>query len=295
MTSEIIDKLKAIDLQNTDANEIKHLLEQLGNIMMLGIVIPPGDFIIRGVPDSNYDTGRYYENKISYISDPAIVPRENRASIEGRSIFYGSTTKIDESFCQTICVSECASILNHPKDNGIEYEEYVTMGKWRVIKPITLVALAYKKDFHNVNEELANMHKSFLQFCKEQPGKEDEILLVAEYFAEEFSKQVGDNERYKYKISNLFSEILYERGAQGIIYPSVKGEGRGFNVALTPKTVDNSMKLEKVCVWRVLKRNDQCLIDPYLYCDTFCEDGKFKYIAIEPTPRVVVEKKLSGK
>ena len=290
---EIIYKLKSFNLETANTNEIKTLLQQLGDIMLLGIEIPVGDSIIRGVADTSYEKGRFYESDISYISDSKIIPAENRASIKGHATFYGATTKTDESFCQTICIFECSNILKLPQDNNTYYEEYITMGKWRVVKPITLIALAHSKDFHSKNPELFNMHKSFLEFSDTFPDKKDNILLIAEYFAEEFSKQVKDDERYNYKISNLFAETLYERGAQGLIYPSVKGEGRGFNVVFTKNTVDNCLTLEKVLVHRVQKRNSECVVLPYLFCNSFHEDGKFKYIIAEHNaPSQVVHKML---
>jgi hypothetical protein len=50
-----------------------------------------------------------------------------------------------------------------------------------------------KKDFLSKNQELENMHKSFVTFCENYKEKKDEIIYIAEYFAEEFSKPVDDN------------------------------------------------------------------------------------------------------
>src|SRR4051812_35957559 len=95
---QVIDRLKELDLKITSSEVVTSLLRQLGDILVLGIEIPVGDRIIRSVPNDSLDKNREFETEISYISKPGIRIRENRASIEGRPVFYGCTTRGNQDF-----------------------------------------------------------------------------------------------------------------------------------------------------------------------------------------------------
>ena len=55
--------------------------------------------------------------------------------------------------------------------------------------------------------------------------------------ANEFAKE-NINEDYDYMISAVFSEMATKNRVDGIIYPSVRVGGKGFNIAITPKATE---------------------------------------------------------
>jgi len=175
-----------------------------------------------------------------------------------------------------------------------EFEEYATIGKWRVIKDFTVVPIAYHAEFLNNDAELRNLHDAYLKFIGAYPEKKKDFTKICDYIAGEFARVVSNDERYKYKITGAFSQILYSMGAEGIIYPSAKEDTKGYNIALPPNTVDTCLKLEKVAVFRIKKRVEG-FISPFLYCDKFQQDGKFIWEeANMHIPPYYIEKRLAG-
>lgn len=288
-----IEKLKTLDLKSVTDDEVLAYLRQFGNLAMMSITIHPGQFIIRARPDSEF-INRDTEDQITYIKDSKIIPQYNRASWEGKPMFYGATTNGEQSYCEVMTIYEVTT-LTEESEKGEDLSEFITMGKWRVQKDIQLTAIAHHEDFHANNTELKELHNVFLNFIKGNPDKESDYLKIATFLSSEFAKEVKSNERYNYKISACFSEIAVRNGLDGVIYPTAKDHGKGFNVALTSECVDDCLKLEKVVVWWLKKRDKQVLIQPYLYCDKFTDDGRF--IWIDPghwTPEFVAEMKLNG-
>lgn len=63
----------------------------------------------------------------------------------------------------------------------------------------------------------------------------DKSLKIQTFLAEEFAKKEirGD---FDYMISAIFTEFAIEQGYDGVIYPSVRVDGKGFNIAITPES-----------------------------------------------------------
>lgn len=272
---QIIKTLASFDLSSCDPQAIIDELRKLGKLALFGLNVKAGQFVVRSRCDEsfkNYDC----EDQITYIKDRSIIPAYNRASLEGDSIFYGCIPAYntnDEHHSQVLSVAEVSRIIDQESDQDLE--EYATMGKWRVIKDFTACAIAHNKDFMSEDPELKNMHEFFLNMVKQSPEKEYDFIRIAEYLSNEFAKPVQNDRRFEYKISGAFSKIVFAIGGAGVIYPSAKNMGKGFNIALPPSTVDNHLKLEKVAVWKINKREKNMLIHPHLVCDAFTPDNKF--------------------
>lgn len=291
---QIVDKLKSLDLANVTDSEVISLLREVGNIAVMSVTIHPGSFILRGRPDSVY-VNRNHEDQITYIKDPTIIPQYNRASLKGRSMFYGTTTTEDENYCQAMTIAEITSLYGTHTEDGKDYEEYITMGKWRVESDINLAVIAHHEDFHKNNEKLKNLHTDYLGFIKQFPERKNDFKAIAQYLSYEFAKEVKSDERYNYKISGAFGELATSKGLHGVMYPTAKDAGKGFNVAITPDCVNNNMKLEKVASWRIRKRVKEVLITPFLFADQFKENGEF--IWRDPgvsVPEKIANDKLNG-
>ncbi|WP_130868003.1 RES family NAD+ phosphorylase [Chryseobacterium indologenes] len=59
-------------------------------------------------------------------------------------------------------------------------------------------------------------------------------MKIQTYLAEEFAKE-DITANFDYMILAIFSEIATKNGFDGIIFPSVRVSGEGFNIAITPK------------------------------------------------------------
>lgn len=292
-TDEIITDLKSLNLSSVPDEVVLQLIHKFGKIAIMGVDINKKQFVLRARADREFHN-YCYEDDITYIKDATNVQDYNRASFRGQPMFYGGTTTDDEHYCQMLCIYEVSSLLEKDTEDENTHEEYITMGKWRVVKDFTVTAVAHHNEFLEENSHLKNMHEGYLKFIKQYPERMNDFLKIAEYISSEFAKSVSNDERYKYKISAAFAAATLQYGVAGILYPTAKDKGKGFNIALSPQTVDNNLKLERIVVWRLRKRNKNILIEPYLYCDEFQEGSKFKWI--DPgmnTPPWLVNLKLS--
>jgi hypothetical protein len=191
-------------------------------------------------------------------------------------MFYAGITQDDETFCQVQSIFEVSTLNDMSKEDGETYEEYVTMGKFRVEKEFSVASIVYHPDFLDKNTHMGKMHLEYLQYLDKFPEKKEDFLKAVKFLASEFAKPVADDKRYEYKISAAFTKIVLAFGLSGVLYPSVKGEGKGFNIAIDPSYIKNKiLRLEKLAVWRLQKRNKNLFIEPYLYCETFGNDGRF--------------------
>ena len=153
--SVIISQLKEFNLSNISDEEVIQLLQKTGKLLYSGYKVEAGQLVLRSVSDKEF-VNRKNEERISYIKDKSIVPEYNRASLKGNSIFYGCIPTFhtpDENYCQALSIAEVSKI--HENDIIDKQEEYITMGKWRVIKGFTAVAIAYHQEYINNNKELS--------------------------------------------------------------------------------------------------------------------------------------------
>lgn len=89
----------------------------------------------------------------------------------------------------------------------------------------------------------------------------EDSILISEYFAKQFAKTEirGD---YDYLPSAIYTErvVHMQPGNNieigGILYPSVKTLGKGFNIALTPTTTDTCLQLRAVGECTIYKKVD---------------------------------------
>lgn len=276
---QIISKLKGLNLQVTSGYEVKNIMGGLGLTGVMGVDINPGRVIIRAVHDeSPYSpVPRGREELISYIRDSKIIPRDNRASFEGESFFYGCICEKDIYQCRTQAVYEVFPIESPNSKSELD-ESYVTVGLWQVEKPFKVAAIAHHKDFFGKNEWMKLLHEPFLKFCSTYPEHEKDFLTIADFISSEFAKEVGEKERYNYRISAAYSKIATEFGFEGIMYPSAKGKGEGLCIAIPPNTVDRCLKWYEVLVFRVKtnkKHPKDLRLIHYLYSRELNPSGNF--------------------
>src|SRR6185436_16344900 len=273
---EVIQKLKSMDLSKVSDDEVINEIRKIGKIALFRIKIPKGHLVNRSRCSDEFINWSY-EKDISYIRDKAKIPDYNRGSFKGESIFYGCIPiDKDEHYCQLLSIQEVSKLFNIESETTLE--EYAIMGKWRVTGDFTIGAIAHHQDFLKKNTDLKNMHDEFIEFMKKYPERKKDFLKISEYLSYEFAKKVSDKTRCEYKISAAFTKIMLELGVKGVLYPSAKDEGKGFNITLSPSAVDKYLKLEKVAVWRIKKRNKEEFIQPYLFCNSFQSDGRFIWV-----------------
>lgn len=105
------------------------------------------------------------------------------------------------------------------------------------------------------------MQGAYEGFTEEFPNIEEKNNLIMKFLAEELSKKGIIND-YDYFLFAVFSEfVTSDLGYDGIMYPSVQAGGDlGFNVAITPKAVDENLNLNIIVESTLYKKREKTII-----------------------------------
>ena len=113
----------------------------------------------------------------------------------------------------------------------------ISFGRWLVEEDIHLLAIIHKKEYYQANNytrELVNAYKEFLKIQDQELIEKSQ--KYQQFLADEFSKEITNP--LDYMISATFTDIVVNNRKvkiDGVIYPSVRTSGEGFNIAITPE------------------------------------------------------------
>jgi len=231
----IIEQLKNLNLETFPKAEILSLIRQVGEVGYDVVTFHKGKSVMRARPNYN---GERFEKKSNYSFKPQEYNKTyQRASTPNQTMFYATT--IPEKLkpgelnnMRVIGVTETIPMLRDKTKSG--YQK-VSFGRWYVQEDIHLLAIVQKDkyaDESSYTKELAEGYKKFIE--KTPQDITERSLAFTSFLADEFSKDDirGD---YDYMISALFSELVTQQGLDGVLYPSVRVGGKGFNIAITPE------------------------------------------------------------
>lgn len=238
--NEVIEAFKELDLSEECASEIDELLKQVGTIGYMIVTLHRGKSIMRGRPI-------FDEPRFSRRQDFSFKPQSRnctfqRASTPNRTMFYGSILpevikEGDLDNCRLTCVAESMPWLWDKKASGVKK---IAFGRWRVHEPLNLIAIIHKSEYHLASSYTRDLFHIFRDLEVNAPKEvKDRTELFLNFLAEEFSKPVAPNDHLKYQISSYFTEnMTFTSDIDGVMYPSTKLEGKGFNIAIKPESVD---------------------------------------------------------
>lgn len=237
-TSEVIRKLRNLDLSTYPFDEVQSLILQFNSIKVISITIQPGAIVTR----IRKGTGIKSQKEMSY-PPVEICNSCQRANLPRHSMFYGTisdsgTPTVDN---RVIAVSECSSLARMGKiSKGVER---FTISNWLTVKPLQLATIVDDKVFEDIHDnKLLQLAKQKFEEFKLLP----EFDEYARFVADEFSKPVNND--YEYLISAAIADAyVHQTNFDGIIYPSVRIGGQaGMNIALKPEIADSSLLLHNV-------------------------------------------------
>lgn len=205
-----------------------------------------GSIIIRS---STNDTKEFHESVSRLNYPPNKYARTDRASLKGKPMFYGTvfTTAAEKNnaYPRIFSAMETTDIL---RDFQREGKVFTTQSLWLPDRDLHLFAFPFSKKYKRPCEEVKYQRKVW----------EDDLShhWPAEYI--EFSEYLGDliaqeNHSCLYDITaNTIDFILYHSTAaddlDGVMYPSVWGDGEGMNICLKKETVDECVHFQAASV-----------------------------------------------
>lgn len=166
-----------------------------------------------------------------------------RASIPFDPVFYGAVGDGSVEEGDFIAMLETSEI--HRKGLNRKWEK-LSVSHWEVKQDIDMAIICHPKVFVNTNPNGAvkDMQENYKRRLPDYPNQEiiPEFDKLVEYVSGEFAKTVKDGNNHEYMISAYFAHNSL-RTESGIIYPSVQANGcLGFNVALKPDVMENSLR-----------------------------------------------------
>jgi hypothetical protein len=269
-----INKLKNLNLSKYPIDEINDIMKEFGEFGLVVMTLHKGKSILRARPNESNKT-------FTTISELSYKPAKfnttfQRASTPNTTMFYGcvvpefSIGELDNARVTAIC--EVSKLYRQEIECG---EEKITFSRWIVTKDIPLIAIVYHKDFISNYSHTNELYLAYLAFLETNPENIANSLIVTEYLASEFAKKDTTHD-YDYLISAVFTEAILSKGFAGVYYPSVRTEGKGFNIAIHPDFVNSHTKVIVAGECCIYKKAKHIVLDNDTM--TKIEDGNTEFI-----------------
>lgn len=231
---QVISQLEQLNLEKVEVAEIRSLLSKLQGHITVSTTLNEGKPIGRSLIFENEEIPIEVD-RVSYNKNPGKI--FGRATCQGTAAFYGClATEVIENYHNTPL-----EILPMRKDK-IERFHFVT-GKWILQNNSSFPFLGGQLD--HLCDAGKFRHQYFSEYIKNQDNS-DCFMLIDNFLCKEFSKEVPEEEPWKYKISATYAEMLKDEGLPGLIFPSVASNGAGLNIVIFPEAVDSGLiKLER--------------------------------------------------
>ena len=225
----ILDEIAGTDLRTTDFELLKKTLMRLAKGLVLHAPIyHPGLTLYRG---------RLIKTRPETVCElayppPHLVADFGRAHRPKQPMFYLNSLRNAVFF-----------------ELRPEAGDYLVMGHWKVIDQLFMFPVGYSQSvFHQMksNRSMPTFGPDFDPRLQEHRN-----MLLEEFFAEQFTKEVPREEPWQFKISAAIAENrLSLQEADGVMYPTVAMRANSDNFALRP-SADRKLILKKAEFVRV--------------------------------------------
>jgi len=276
-----ISKLKILNLVEYPSEKVVEYLSHFGFIGAIDYRLHPGKTILRARPHNN--DGPFTERHLLSVKPQEFNTTYQRASTPNRTMFYGSiiTEDLDDGDLDNERYIVSMEALKWLRDSSTCGYKKITYSKWEVTDDIKLYGMLHKKAYYEASSHTKKVMDDYYAFLKQHPEKEAASILINDFLANEFGKEESDPD-YHYLISAHFTEFITEKGVDGVLYPSVRVEGRGYNIAITPEAAANKIKLVAAGECSIYKRFERSVIDNDTQVIITDDQSPFEYTAVTP-------------
>ena len=286
---KIIEKFKQLDLSKYPYTEIKGLFNKVGPVGAVIVTFHKGKSVMRARPNGDKER---FEKKADFSFKPQEFNKTyQRASTPNETMFYATSVpdKLEEGELDNMRIIGITETIPMLRDKSKSGFQKISFGRWVVQEDLNLMAIVHHESYYkesNYTRELVNAYKGFI----EQYPKEliDKSLKFQDYLASEFAKE-DIRADYDYMISAIFTEIITAQGLDGILYPSVRTAGQGFNIAITPKATEK-LALYVAGECSIYKFKDQIVVGNDAIVELDGKQTEFKLIDKENHEQLLLEK-----
>lgn len=276
----IINNIKSLNLSQYPHSEILTEIKKAGIIGHVAVQLHSGYPIFRARP--NYDGERFY-SKCQLTYKPSHLNKTcQRASLPGKSMFYGSILpeNILEGDLNNVRVAPTFEAVPWLRDKTTKGYGKITFTKWVVTNTLNLIAIVQHENFQNKNSYIRELMDKYDEFLAKNVERKNDSMIFCNFLANEFAKEVKSKD-YEYLITATFTKFLIDQGFDGVIYPSVKLEGAGLNIAITPKAADMKLQLTLALECSAYKLLDRTFLDNDYQALLYPNQTHFDYFETE--------------
>jgi len=290
----ILKGLSELDLNAVSYDEVMKIINSELVLPVLVTEIHKGHYIERiriNKPDQIFTS----KNELSYRTDLENIKTFGRANSPGKSMFYGSVISSPIPLPRIVALSETDELLRSREKGTVDKDIVMTVSKWRINENISLAEMVFKKDRIPTTPEIEKAYNFHLALFRESMPEEEvqKLISILEFYSEEFAKPEIARD-CDYKISAAYAESAFNNGSvQGIIYPSVRTDYEGSNVALLPKTVDECLQFEEAIITLVQIRGKKVFLDN-LYRTGLVDVDQLKWYEMEQASQKVKDDFFNG-
>lgn len=284
MNKSIIDRLKSISPSESSIDELYEIFDLVQTPLIMPLKLPVDNKIIRLRPNK---TGEVFTCKSDLSYPPSsIVKTYGRANIPGFPMFYGAIFSENKNVenATTPRVVVLSEVSDFFRDSEREGKEIQTYSVWKTKDELRLIAFPFSENYNNPCDKIIQINNQWEKLIGNYYCYDDSVLL-AQFMSDEIRKDVT-NEKGYFLLAHYIHCLMYQNQLStyfdGILYPTVKGEGNGFNIALKPEVVDKSLHLIGVheCLLAKKKGNTPMLL-PYREGAISCNSTDIVYSKID--------------
>lgn len=259
----LTDSLRTYNIQKGDLAELYRIFRSVNDydIPIVQFTIYPNSGLIRQRVNSQGE--EFY--RISELNYPPAIclSKHGRANLPYKSMFYACSFPNDDGddapYPRVISLLETSSFFKDKEKTGIER---ATISRWEVSEPLNLIALPFSEKYPSPCQDVLNFINSWHDIINNASINPDGLELI-QYMSNEIAKEFSLDSEYVI-IANFVNYLLNvnmkTRNTDGIIYPSVQAQGRGFNVAIKPEIADTKIRFVGASLCHLLKQHDKSYV-----------------------------------
>ena len=270
-----MEKMKEFYTMNSfDAHAYKDYLHQIledrSKLSYLSYNLLEGNKIIRTRINENCKIFRNISD-ISY--PPAEYARLDRASLKGKPMFYGSVFTHQN---ETVYLPRIVNLIETSiffKDQHSEGRQLLTQSAWKNTRTLRLVILPVSLNYTQPCDEVQDMQKEFYETAKNIGiYVSEEAIFLGDLFASK--KELNTYNMTAHLVDYILNESKDAAYFDGVIYPSVPGEGLGMNICIKPSLIDTGIvKCMGASLAMLIKDKMESKLSSLLDCD-IADDGE---------------------
>ena len=240
----------------------------------------------------NYNGENFIKSSEYSYKPQEFNKKYQRASTPNMTMFYGclmpDKPESGEIDPRVIGAFEALPWLRDRTTKGFQKISY---GRWVVKSDINVLAIVQHESYYQESSYTRELVDAFKRFTIEHPKMKDETLLISEFFAKEFAKEDTSND-YDYLLSAAFTQSVVEKGVDGVLYPSVRVGGKGFNVALTPEIANGNLELIVAGECSIYKNFERVFVDLETFAKLEPNQIEFELLPVEAQYHIGEEQSL---